>query len=155
MKQSQKRLLKLALEKRKINNNENKGNMFIDQIFLGSGHSSDETRNFSGQEVALLHYLLDSAIETLGGIQQNGLQGYEFDNDSHNKGEEKLKNIVHNIVVGLLGKQEEVAYLVFCPSGEYEYRIFTDRNEAELVAEEYNEQEDTDHYKAIPLVMKI
>ncbi len=52
-------------------------------------------------------------------------------------------------------KQEEVAYLVFCPSGEYEYRIFTDKNEAELVAEEYNEQEDTDYYKAIPLVMKI
>jgi len=45
-----------------------------------------------------------------------------------------------------LGKKEPMAYMVFCPSGEYDYRIFADKIEAETVAEEYNEQEDTGHY---------
>jgi len=52
-----------------------------------------------------------------------------------------------------LEKREPMAYLVFCPNGEYDYRIFTDEHEAEIVAEEYNEQEDTDHYRAISLFM--
>ncbi len=49
--------------------------------------------------------------------------------------------------------REPMAYMVFCPSGEYDYRIFTDKHDAEIVAEEYNDQENTDHYKAIPLFM--
>jgi len=36
-----------------------------------------------------------------------------------------------------LGKKEPMAYMVFCPSGEYDYRIFADKIEAETVAEEY------------------
>lgn len=149
---SQENLLKFALKRRKINS-KNKRILFKEQIFLGSGHPTDEKRDFSGQDVALLHYMLDLAIETIGGIQQNGLQGYEFNEKDQNEAQLDLEEIVHSIKTALLGEQEPMAYAVFCPKGEYNYRIFADKIEAETVAEEYNEQEDTDHYKAIPLFM--
>lgn len=78
---------------------------FSDQIFMGAGHPTDFKRDFTGQKVALLHHLVDEACYIIGGMQQNGGMGYEFNQQERIDSQKRLEAIVENIKIALLGKQ--------------------------------------------------
>jgi len=78
--------------------------LFDDQIFMGAGNPNNPEFDFTGQQMALVHHLVNEAFSVIGGMQQNGLMGYEFCDQSHKEDERKLSGIVENIRIALLGK---------------------------------------------------
>ncbi|KKM95021.1 hypothetical protein LCGC14_1192520 [marine sediment metagenome] len=71
---------------------------FDKQIFMGSG-------NHSVRAMGLLHGLIEEALITLSGKQQNGLMGYAFDHESDQEDEIKLDDIVRKVAICLTGKE--------------------------------------------------
>lgn len=74
---------------------------FDKQIFTGSG-------NHSVRACGLLYGLIDKALTTLIGMQQNGLMGYGFDHESDKKDEAELDEIVRKVAMCLTGNEYEI-----------------------------------------------
>ena len=121
--------------------------IFARQIFMGGGHPTDPEKDFTGQEMVLVHHLLDEAFSLISGMQQNGGMGTEFNEEEQSQSQRKLKAIADNIRIALLGeeKEEPLAWLVFCPkNNEYDYRVYAYKGEAEEAADENNQSLGTD-----------
>jgi len=74
------------------------GRAFEKQIFMGSGAHSE-------RDCGLLFGKLREALSTLSGMQQNGMMGYEFDEDSDRKDAEMLEAIVRDMAMALTGRE--------------------------------------------------
>jgi hypothetical protein len=130
--------------------------IFTEQIFMGAGHPSDPQKDFTGQEQAVVHHLIDEAFSIISGMEQNGGMGTEFDEKHQARSQQKLEAIVENIKTALLGEQKEepLAWIVYCPLGrEFDYEIYTDENDAIVAADENNQnlRDSEDPYEVIPL----
>ncbi len=82
---------------------------FDHQIFMGAG-SPDENppRDHTSQDISVLKKKINKAIEIIGGMQQNGGMGYEFDKKSDKIDKKDLKNITEDIVMALTGKRIKI-----------------------------------------------
>jgi len=77
------------------------GHAFEKQIFMGSGAHSE-------RDCGLLFGKLREALSVLSGMQQNGMMGYEFDEDSDRKDTERLEAIVRDMAMALAGREIEL-----------------------------------------------
>ena len=67
-------------------------------IFLGSGDCSLKQRE-------ILLGRVQDALDHLGGAQQNGLQGSEFDEASDKQATQFIENVVRDVAMALTGKE--------------------------------------------------
>ena len=67
---------------------------FARSIFVGNG-------NLSYAKLQLLHQKLDKAYCIIGGMEQNGGMGTQFDEESHKQDSEDLKSLVDDIITAL------------------------------------------------------
>lgn len=74
------------------------GHAFEKQVFMGGGAHSE-------RDCGLLFGKLEEALTVLSGMQQNGLMGYEFDEDSDREDGERLEAIVRDMAMALTGKE--------------------------------------------------
>lgn len=87
--------------------------VFKKQIFFGAGNKNPSL-DFTEQQCSVLRHKIEKAFTIISGMQQNGLQGHKFDEQSDQDGEHKLYSIVEDIVMGLTGininLEESVVY---------------------------------------------
>jgi hypothetical protein len=74
---------------------------FKAQIFMGNGH-------FSMAECYQVHKLVEECIETLGGVQQEGLQGSEVNKSNLIEAEYDVNRKVEQIVLALTGQRIKI-----------------------------------------------
>jgi len=101
-------LLECAFEQRGLREEDLvRKDLFDKQIFMGAGHPSDPKRNFSGQDVALLHAKVDQVCSLISGLQQAPRPGTDDNFEGYAQeladGEKAIDLAVQDIVRALKG----------------------------------------------------